>query len=66
MSLASQLATSSAPQRHDFRGDFHAEGFEDAIGSFNRDPVILVPFVTGNLRLVHLEPLGQLPLSHSP
>jgi Domain of unknown function (DUF5615) len=41
------------------------ERIQNFDGSFQRDPKVLVAFVTRYLRLVHIEPLGQLALRYA-
>ena len=38
------------------------QGLDDAIRPVDRHAVVVVPFVTGDLRFVHFEAFGELPL----
>jgi hypothetical protein len=39
-----------------------AEGLDDAFRAVDCHAVVVVPFVTGDLRFVHFEAFGELPL----
>ena len=39
-----------------------AEGLDDAVRAVDCHAVVVVPFVTGDLRFVHFEAFGELPL----